>query len=128
MSIVYNTATINARLAAVVSNIDAGAGNGVIRLTDSGGSILSTITLAKPSGTAAGGVLTFSGLPLVDPSAAGTGNAALARIEDSTGVVVVSGMTVGVATGDIIITNGIGTTAITAGQSIGLLSAVITGN
>jgi hypothetical protein len=126
MSITYNTATLNARLTQVINNIDAGPGSGVLRLGTSGMAlILSSITLAKPSGTVAGGVLTFSGTPLADPSAANSGSLANARIEDSTGVVVASGLTIGTSSAfDIVMTS----TTVIAGQSISLTSATITGH
>jgi len=90
---VYNQTTINGRLNVVVSNIDAGAGVGQMRILGTLGTV-ALIPLQKPSGTVSAGVLTFSGLPL--------GSATLindtvvgADIEDSTGLVVASGLTVG---------------------------------
>lgn len=128
MAVVYSLLTINARLQAVVNTIDAGSGNGQIVLL-AGGTIVSTIALQKPSGTVNGGVLTFNGT-LSDPSASGTGNVTTAQVKDSNGNVVVSGFTVGIplATADIIISNGLNSTLITAGQAVQLLAAQITGS
>jgi hypothetical protein len=94
-----------------------------------GGSIISTIALQKPSGTVNGGVLTFSG-SLSDPSAAGTGNITTVHITDSTGALVISGLTCGIpgATADVIVSNGINSTLITAGQVVSVLAAQITGS
>lgn len=128
MSVVYSLSAINARLSAVVSTIDAGAGNGSIVLL-AGGSIVSTIALTKPSGTVNGGILTFSG-SLVDPSAAGTGIVTTANVKDSNGSVIISGFTVGIpgATADIIISNGLNSDLISTGQTVQLLSAQIAGS
>lgn len=123
MTITYNTATINSRLGAVVTNIDAGAGNGLMRLL-AGSSTVGLITLQKPSGTAAGGVLTFSGLPLASPLTLIGGTITAADIEDSTGTVVASGLTVGTSTASDIV---MGTTTVSSGQIITLTFATITG-
>lgn len=129
MSTVYPVSIINARLQVVVNAIDGGGSNGVLRVVDSGNVILSSITLARPSGTVAGGVLTFAGTPLGDPSAAANGTAAAARVEDSNGNVVISGWTVSPFAGsDVVISNGLGTAVITAGQAISLTIGNITGH
>lgn len=128
MSVIYSLSAVNARLSAVVSTIDAGAGNGSIVLL-AGSSIVSTIALVKPSGTVNGGILTFSG-SLVDPSAAGTGTVTTAQVKDSNGSVIISGFTVGIpgATADIIISNGLNSDLISNGQTVQLLSAQIAGS
>jgi hypothetical protein len=125
MSVNYNTPTISNRLQQVVNAMDAGASTGVLRLMDAGGTILSSLSLVKPSATIAGNLMTFSGLSLVDPAAAASGTATAARIEDSTGTVVISGLTVGTGPGvDIILSP---TNAIIAGQVIAIQQATITG-
>lgn len=128
MSITYSTTAINDRLLGVVAAIDAGGTNGSLKLL-AGGTTISTIQLAVPSGTVNGGILTFSGT-LLDPSAANTGSPTEGRIYDSNGSVVISGLTVGVplSGADIAITNGLNTTKINAGQVVSLLSAQITGS
>lgn len=131
MPATYPSSIINARLQIVANAIDGGGGNGNLRILDGGGSILSTIALARPCGTVSGGVLTFAGIPLVDPAAAASGSASSARIEDSGSNIVASGLTVGGAgvTGvDVVLSNGLGTTFIGAGQSIALTAASITGH
>ncbi len=123
MSVNYDIPTINDRLADVVSHIDAGPGVGKMRLLSQSAGTVSLISLQKPSGTVGGGILTFSGLPLGATTLLST-NIVAADIEDSTGVVVVSGLTVGQSTSyDIFM----GTTLVDVGQTVTLTSATITG-
>lgn len=98
-----------------------------MRLLNSGGSILSTLQLARPCSIVALGVLTFSGMSLVDPAASASGIATQARIEDSTGIIVISGLTVNDPSGisDIYLTPD---ATIVAGQTVAITSATITGN
>lgn len=126
--IVYSTIAINYRLQGVVSAIDSGSTPGNLILTSSG-TVISTIQLARPCGTINGGVLTFSG-QLLDPSATTTGNVNGAMIQNGDGTPMISGLSVGIPTGsyDIIISNGLNSTVITAGQVIQVLSAQITGS
>jgi len=124
--VVYSITGINARLNGVVTAIGA---NGYLKLLTNAAVILSTIQLASPAGTVNGGVLTFTGA-LLDPSAAVTGNAFEGRIYDPTNTLIISGLTVGIPTSgaDILLTNGLNSTLITAGQVVSLLSAQITGS
>ena len=122
MPVDYSTTVLTERLQQVINNIDAGPSSGFMRLTDSGGNVLSSFQLQKPSATITGAVLTFSGLSLIDPAAAASGQAALARVEDSTGIIVIHGLQVG---SDIFLTP---TATITAGQTVALTAATITGN
>ena len=127
MAVIYSTAAKNARLTGVVNTIDAGSGAGVLQIGTAGmASVLAEITLADPSGTVSGGVLTFSGFPRSDSSANATGVAAAARIRDSDGNDVITGLTVGVtgSGADIILD----TTNIDAGEIVTLNSATITAN
>lgn len=128
MSAVYSSTAIDFRLQGVVSAVDAGGTNGSLRLMD-GGTLVSTISLAVPCGTVSGGILTFSGT-LLDPSAAATGSVDSGAIFDSNGDVVISGLTAGVplSGADIIISNGLNSTLITAGQVVQVLSAQIRGS
>ncbi len=124
MSVNYNIPTINGRLNAVVSNIDAGPGVGQIRLLNTPSQTVALIPLQKPSGTVAGGILTFSGTPLVSTVTILSTNIVAADIEDSTGLVVISGLTVGQSSAfDIImpVSNVLG------GRLISLTNATITG-
>lgn len=121
MSVNYTVAVRNNRLQQVVNAIDGAGGSGIMRLLDVSNNILSSLQLARPSGSIASGVLTFSGLPLIDPGAASNGVVAGARIEDSAGNVIVSGLQLGT---DIFMPS----PAISAGQTVAITAATITGN
>lgn len=125
MSVDYATSVLTTRLQVVINAIDAGATNGWLRLLTSGGSVLSSLQLARPMGVASVGVLHFNGLSLIDPAAATAGTAELARVEDGDGNVVISGLTVGGGGNDIVLTP---TNVIAAGQTIAITAATITGN
>jgi len=120
----YNTATVNQRLDVVVNNIDAGSSNGVLRLLDASAQTVATIALVKPCGTVSNKVLTFSGLPLPCPLTLVSAQIVAADIEDSTGLVVASGLTVGQSTASDIV---MGNTIVSSGQIITLTYATITG-
>lgn len=123
MAVNYSSGLKDTRMTAVRDAIDAGAGAGYLEIcTASYALVLATITLADPSGTISGGVLTFSGTPLSDTSADNTGTAAVARIKDSNGNIIVSGLTVGTSGTDIVLNS----TSITAGQQVTLNSATLT--
>lgn len=123
MAVNYNTATKNARLTAVRDQIDAGAGPGVLQIGTAGmATVLAEITLADPCATISAGVLTFSGFPRSDTSANASGTAAAARIRDSSGTDVITGLTVGTSGADI----NLDTTTIAAGQQVQITSATIT--
>ena len=129
MSVNYTLPAINDRLQGVVTAIDEGGGNGSLELL-ANNTVVSTISLARPSGTVNGGVLTFSG-QLLDPSAAATGFITEGRVYDSNGILIIFGLTVGVppiSGFDILISNGMNSTLITLGQTVAVLSAQITGS
>jgi len=127
LSVNYSITVLTNRLQQVVNAIDAGATNGVLRLLNSGGTTLSSLSLARPCGVAASGVLTFSGMSLIDPAAAATDSATVARVEDGDGNTIISGLTVGTAgsTSEIVMSP---TNFITAGQTVAITAASITGN
>jgi hypothetical protein len=127
LSVDYNTTVLTNRLQVVIDDIDDGATNGWLRLLDIGGNVLSSLQLARPMGIAANGVLTFLGLSLIDPAAAADGTAARARVEDGDGNTIISGLTVGTvgSTSDIVMSP---TNFITAGQTVAITAATITGN
>ena len=125
MSVVYDISLKNTRMSAVVSAIDNGGAGSLLFGTSSGfggANLLATITFNATCGTVSGGVLTFSGTPLVDSSAANSGTAAEGEVEDGVGHVVISGLTVGTSASDI----NLSSTSIVAGQSVTLTSASIT--
>lgn len=121
MAVTYTTAVKNARLTAVVTAI---GGTGVLEIGTTGmASILATIALNSTAGTAASGVLTFSGFPKSDTAADNTGTAAAARIRTATGGTdIVTGLTVGTSASDI----NLDSTSITAGQTVTITAATIT--
>lgn len=122
MAVVYSSTVKNARLTVVRDAIDAGAAAGYLEIGTTGmGSVLATIPLADPSGSVATGVLTFT-MPQSDTNADATGTAAEARIKDSNGTVVVSGLTVGTSGANI----NLSSVGITAGDTVTINSAAIT--
>jgi hypothetical protein len=129
MSIQYSTSIKNARLATVLVGIDAGSTFGKLVLGSStlDGStsatlgVLATLTLAKPSFSVAAGVATILGIPLAT-TASSSGTLALAELRDSDDQVIASGLTIGTASADILVSN----LSVTSGASITINSAVIT--
>ena len=123
MAVTYSTAAKNARLDAVATLIDAGTA-GLLRIRDSGNTVLATFTLADPcAAAAASGILTFDFDPdISDTSADASGTAANAIITDSADTTVISGLTVGLSAADIILDS----LSITAGQTVTLATATIT--
>ena len=126
MSVNYNVTVLTNRLQVVINAIDAGVTNGWLRLMDGSNNVLSSFQLSRPMGVAASGVLSFSGLSLIDPAAAAGGVAERARVEDGDGNTIISGLTVGMGpTNDIVMSP---TSTITAGQTVAITAATITGN
>jgi hypothetical protein len=122
----YSVTTIAGRLQVVVSDIDAGATNGALYLLESGGTVLSTLSLARPCGVVTGNQLIFSGMSLIDPAASAGGFAVAARISDGDGNAVITGLTVGTgSTSEIVMSP---TNFITAGQTVAITTATITGH
>jgi len=120
MSVVYNTTLKNTRMTDVVTALGTA---GKIKIGTAGMAVvLSTINLSNPAGTVTGGVLTFSGVPLTDPTAANSGTAAAAILTDSSNVTIISGLTVSSSSGDIVISS----TNVVAGQPVTLTAASIT--
>lgn len=123
MAVVYPVALKNTRMTSVRDAIDAGAGAGVLQIgTTAFATVLAEITLADPSGTIATGVLTLSGMPRSDTSANATGTAAEARIRDSNGTDVITGLTVGTAGTNIVLN----TVSIVAAAIVEITSGTIT--
>jgi hypothetical protein len=123
MAVNYNATLKSARMAAVIAAVDGGSGAGTLEIcTAAYASVLATITLADPSFTEAAGVITMAGVPRSDSAADATGTAAVARIKDSTGTVVISGLTVGAGSGDIQLSS----TSISTGQTVSITAGTIT--
>lgn len=123
MAVTYSATAKTNRMTAVRDTIDAGSGAGVLQIgTTSMATVLAEFTLNDPSGTVSGSVLTLSGFPKSDTSANATGTAAAARIRDSNGNDVITGLTVGTTGSDI----NLDSVSITSGQTVTLNSATIT--
>lgn len=124
MAMSYNTTVRSSRMQVVADAIDAGAGAGYVEIcAASYASVLATIPMADPCGSVSSGVLTFDCTPAIaDSSADNTGTAAIARIKDSTGTVVVSGLTVGTSGTNIVLTS----TSIVATEPVTITSFTIT--
>jgi hypothetical protein len=124
MGVIYASALRTTRMNDVKTAIDAGSGPGTLEIgTTAMGTVLAVLTLSDPCGTVSGDTLTFSAITQ-DSSADNTGTAAAARIKDSTGAIVISGLTVGTSGTDIILSS----TAITSGQVVPMTSAMIVHN
>ena len=133
MSVVYSTTLKNNRMQLVADLIagkvqaastgTATAGTLVIGTSALSGAtgVLATFTLSTTPGTVSAGVFTVSGIPLT-ATASATGTAAKAEFRDNAGNVIVSGLTVGTSSADIIIN----ATAISTGQTVTLSSGAIT--
>lgn len=120
MAVIYTTAVKNARLEAVVTSIGA---TGVLEIGTSGmGTVLFSVNLNNPAGTAASGILTFSGFPK-NTTATANGTAASARIRTATGGTdIVTGLTVGTTGTDVIVN----TTTVAISDPVQVTSATIT--
>ncbi len=120
MAVIYTTAVKDARLTAVVTSIGA---TGVLEVGTTGmATILFSVNLNNPAGTASGGVLTFSGFPK-NTAAIAAGTAAAARIRTATGGTnIVTGLTVGTSGTDVIVN----TTTVALSDPVSVTSATIT--
>lgn len=122
MAVIYNNDVKNSRLTVVVTAIDSGPSAGILEIGTAGmGTVLASIPLSDPCGTVLNGVLTFSA-PRSDTSADNTGTAAEARIKNSTGTIIISGLTVGTSGSNINMTS----VGITTGDTVTINSATIT--
>lgn len=127
MAVDYSATCINNRLQAVVDTIDGGGSNGFMILRY-GVTNLVSIQLARPCGTVAGQVLTFDGT--LQDTATATSSADNCIVTDSTGAVVISGLTVGIpfSGAEVIVSNGLNNTLVSSGQVVQVTSAQIEGS
>ena len=122
MAVIYAAALRTARMNEVLDAIDVDVGAGTLEIcTAAYAAVLITFTLSDPAATVAGDVLTLAGMPKTANASDG-GTAAIARIKDNSGDVVVEGLTVGTVGTDVIISN----TTITNGASYSLTAGTIT--
>ena len=125
MAVIYASSVRTSRMNAVETALDAGSGAAVLEIGDSGfATTLVSFTLSDPAGTVSGDVLSGSGLPKTTTASA-SGTAAEARLKDSSGNIVVSGLTVGTSSANVIISP---STSITSGQSCSLDTFTLTHN
>lgn len=124
MAVTYSTALKNKRGSAVGVLIDGTDGLGRLELGPAGmGTILVSINLQYPSlsGSVTLGVATFAGLPLTG-TAQSVGTLGAARIVDSAGTVIVSGLSVSAANAEVIVDN----TSVVTSQLVVISSMTIT--
>lgn len=116
----YNTDLKNDRLQAIITRLGEGA---YIEICSASyANVLAVLPLANPAGTLSDGVLTFAGTPLTDASANLDGTAAVARIKNAAGTIVIYDLSVGTSGANI----NLSSTTIAAGQPVYLTSATIT--
>ena len=84
--------------------------------------VLATFTLANPFATIAAGILTFAGTPIATVGI-NSGVAASTQLANSARTLVASGLTVGLAGTDIVISQAV----INLGDNVSLLAGTITG-
>jgi hypothetical protein len=108
--------------APVIATVGASAGSLVIGTAALSGStgVLAVFPLDQTPGIVSGDTLTLSGMPKIT-TAVGSGEAAKAELRDNSGSVVVSGLSVGTSSADVIITG----TIISYGQTVNVLSGAI---
>lgn len=122
MAVNYSATAKSNRMTAVRDTIDAGSAGGVLQIGTTGmGTVLASFTLNDPCGTVSGSVLTLSGFPK-SATASASGTAAAARIRDSNGNDVITGLTVGTSGSDI----NLDSTNISSGQTVTINSATLT--
>ena len=123
MAVNYLSTLKSTRMQAVITAIDSNASPATLEIGTAGmATTLVSITLAKPSFTESGGVITMSGVPKSGVAGA-NGTAAAARIKDGGGTnIQVTGLTVGTSASDIILNS----TAISSGQTVTISSGTIT--
>lgn len=124
MAVTYSTALKNKRMSAVGVLVDGTDGPGRLELGPAGmGSVLVTITLATTSisGSATAGAVVFAGFPKTGTSV-DAGTLGAARIVDSAGTVIISGLSVSAANCEVIVDN----TSVVTSQLVVISSITIT--
>lgn len=128
MALRYRAALRTARMQAVEDDIDSGSGAGTLEICSASyAAVLAIIPLNDPAGSVSGDVLTLD-LPESDTSADNTGTAAIARIKNSAGTVIVDELTVGFTGSPGHITLAQANASIVAGQTVTISSGTITHN
>ena len=121
MAVDYRASLKTTRMNAVLTDIDSGVGAAFIEICSAAyATVLATITLADPCGTVAADTLTFT-MPRSDTAADATGTAAVARIKESAGTVIVNNLTVGTSGANI----NLNSLSITVGGTVTLNSGTL---
>ena len=121
MTVIYSNTLKDTRMQAVVTAVDGGGAAGTMEIGSAGfAAVLAVITLQRPSFSEASQTITVLGVPL-SGNATSNGTAALARIKDSNGNIIISGLTVGTGGTDILIS----TTTLTTGLQLSLVAGTI---
>jgi len=122
MSVSYSAPLKSTRMQAVIAAIDANAAPGFVEIGTAGmAQILCVITFGKPSFTENAGTITMTGAPKSGTGLA-NGTAVNARVKDGGSNIVISGLTVGVGSGEIQLNS----TQVISGMQVTLTSATIT--
>lgn len=122
MTVTYSNALKDTRMTAVVNAVDAQTTAGSLEIcTTAYGAVLVSIPLSKPSFTEASQQITMAGVPK-SGTGGNTGTAAVARIKDGSGNVIVNNLSVGTTGSDINLTS----TSINNGQTVTISSGTIT--
>jgi len=128
MAVSYSQALQNTRMDSVITTIDAHASPATLEIcTAAYAAVICIITLNDPSfvrsGTKPNTLITLQGVPKSGTaSLAGTNTAAVARIKEGGGTVILDGLTVGTSGADI----NLNSTSITNGQTVTVSAGTIT--
>jgi len=136
MPVHYNGATQNSRMTATLAQIDASATEATLEIgtgpAPAFGTLIVALELDKPSFAVVNAVgtpvtaaahLNLLGTPISDDVPAGPGGtAAMARIKDGAGVVIVDGLTVGTTGSDI----NLNSVSLSGGQTVTITQGTIT--
>ena len=128
MAVTYSAALQTTRMNSVVTAVDAHASPATLEIcTAAYAGVIVIITLGDPSFSVAGSppnvAATMAGVPKSGTaSLAGTNTAAVARIKEGGGTVVINNLTVGTSGSDI----NLNSTSITNGQTVTITAGTIT--
>ena len=119
MALTHATSVRNTLAESISTAVDAGTGNGVIEVQDSGGAVLGTVTFQAPAFAAATSGAIDANTPLTDETNATSGTAAQFKVKDSDGNLVYDGTITQTGNGgDLELDN----TSITSGATISISS------
>lgn len=122
MSVIYNATVKNDRMDVVAAAMNAGAGPAVLQIGSAGmAAVLASVPLTDPV-TVTADVLNMLPGGASTIAASGTGTAAAARVRDSDGNDIVTGLTVGTSGTNVVLDS----TNVTNGQDVTIDTATIT--